>query len=309
MRFLVVDLDRAAAAAVAAALEDRGHRTLSVADPREAYTLVHLADLDGVVIGMPMPDDRGWQLLSAVRASSRTRVLPVLMLSDGKERVRALLEGADDSLPKSVQPAELAARLERMVGLRVGSSGDLLGSLSKDGLAERLRGLEQERGSGVLRLIGEHRDGWIELERGQLVEARFGLLEGGQALLALLSVRHGRIAFEPHDAKGNADSAVAGALSLADLVSRLKQLEKSLGGFAALPRPETNLRVLGDLASHLAAPDGTPYSEVFQRIRALPGVTLEELLAHQIAPQVQVKLALATLIKSAAIETFEQPQP
>lgn len=44
--------------------------------------------------------------------------------------------------------------------------------------------------------------------------------------------------------------------------------------------------------------------EIHPRTGALPGVTREELLAHDIGPEVHAQLALAMLIKTSTIEVL-----
>ncbi|MCP3963898.1 MAG: response regulator transcription factor [bacterium] len=301
MRFLVVDADLIAASWTAEALTAGGHHAFTAADAREAHALLALADLDGMVIAMPMPEDSGWQLLQALRADSRTRGLPVLVVSEGKDRVRGLLKGADDSLPKLVEEDEVVARAERMVELRAAPPGGLLGDLSEDSLHQLLSSLERERGTGVLRLIGERRDGWVELERGLPVSARYGLLSGESALLALLDTHHGQVTFERRREGEGIEALEIGPLS--GLLARLEQLEDRLRRFEVhLPETRANLRIKGDLDPELATPHDTPYDEVYQRISALPGVTIEELLSHEIAPEIHVRLALAVLIKTEVVE-------
>ena len=301
MRFLVVDPDQAAASRTVDTLAAGGHRAVTAQDAREAHALLNLGDFDGLLIAMPLPADSGWHLLKAVRTDSRSRGPAVLVLSDGQDRVRGLREGADDSLPRSVDDDELVARVERMVELRATRPEGLIGDLSKGTLRELLRDLENESRSGLLHLIGERRDGWIELERGRPVAARLGLLSGPHALLALLDTHHGQVTFGRRHGSEGIESPEIGPM--AGLLARFEQLEDRLRRFDVhLPAPDASLRVQGDLDPELATPHDTPYDEVYQRIRALPGVTLGELLTHEIAPEIQVKLALAVLLKTAAVE-------
>ncbi len=297
-----------------AALAGRGHRMLTAGDVREALALAAVADLDAVVIDFSLQAVSGSAgsgqgasphaaLLKSLRADCRTRALPVLLLSaPGTDPIQGLLLGATDHLPRIAGTMAVATRLEELVDHRSASPGGLSGRLAKGTLIAVLEGLERERSSGILRLIGEVRDGWIELDRGRFTAARYGLLEGWGAMLAILDL-DGPYVFEPRRAgDGNASVSIAGSSSLTSLGLRLEQLRERLERCAALlPEPEAGLRVRSDLSPELAALDDLPYREIHARIGALPGVTCEELLGHEIGPEVHVKLALAMLIKTSAV--------
>ncbi len=61
-----------------------------------------------------MPDIDGLELLSAFRANSRTRDVPMIVLSgreDAKIKAEAFAKGANDYLIKLPDPVELIARI------------------------------------------------------------------------------------------------------------------------------------------------------------------------------------------------------
>jgi DNA-binding response OmpR family regulator len=72
---------------------------------------------DAVLLDIMLPEVDGLQLLETLRASERWKKVPVMMLTakgDEASVSRALAAGANDYLGKPFDPAELAARLQRL---------------------------------------------------------------------------------------------------------------------------------------------------------------------------------------------------
>ena len=311
MRVLVIDSDASVRTEVRRALEARGYSVITASGIREGYALLTLCDLDGVVLDIFRPEHRSHDLLRALRSTSRLRTVPVLLLLSSEasqERISGLLVGASDTLSKPVDPTALVRKVERMVVQQSASPRGLFGQLSDNELLQQLQGLQQERGSGLMRIFGQRRDGWIELDEGRLVTARYGLLEGWSAVLEMLTIHDGHFLFEPRLAtEPTPEPAMGPAYSLPSLELRLAQLRDRLRRFKVyLPAPDTNLEVCGTLSPELAALEDIPYAEIYERIGALPGLTLAELLNHELAPEIHLKLALAILIKTSVIAPAAQ---
>jgi two-component system, OmpR family, phosphate regulon response regulator OmpR len=71
-----------------------------------------------LVLDLMLPDGDGLDLCRELRASPRTRTLPVLMLSargEPTDRIVGLEVGADDYLPKPFEPRELLARVRALL--------------------------------------------------------------------------------------------------------------------------------------------------------------------------------------------------
>lgn len=312
MRVLVIDSNPEVRTWASRALEARGYSVITASGVREGYALLTLCDIDGVVLDLFLPERRAHDLLRALRSNTRLRPLPVLLLgpSDAsQERIGGLLVGANDFLTKPAEAEELVRRVERMVVQQSASPGGLFGRLSDTDLLESLQALQQEQGSGVVRIFGDKRDGWIELDGGRLATARYGLLEGWSAMLALLTLSEGHFHFEPRPAgEPGPEPAMGPAYSLPSLELRLAQARDRLRRFRVhLPSPETSLEICGSLDPELAALEDTPYAEIYERISALPGLTLAELLDHELAPELHLKLALAILIKTSVIAPMKTP--
>jgi len=73
---------------------------------------------DAMVLDLMLPDGDGLDLCRELRASPRTRHLPLLMLTargEPLDRIVGLELGADDYLPKPFEPRELLARVKALL--------------------------------------------------------------------------------------------------------------------------------------------------------------------------------------------------
>jgi signal transduction histidine kinase/DNA-binding response OmpR family regulator len=97
-----------------------GWRVEAVADGKRALESVMREPPDLLIADVMMPGLDGFGLLEAVRASERTRAVPVLLLSAraGEEaRLEGLRAGADEYLVKPFSARELVARVESLLAL------------------------------------------------------------------------------------------------------------------------------------------------------------------------------------------------
>ena len=106
---------------------------------------------DALVLDLMLPDGDGLDLCRELRASPRTRTLPLLMLTargEPLDRIVGLELGADDYLGKPFEPRELQARVKallRRAARPVAGADDVL----------RFGRLEIDLGARVARLSGE----------------------------------------------------------------------------------------------------------------------------------------------------------
>jgi type IV pilus assembly protein PilB len=114
-RAMVVDDDAVNRAVVGALLQRDGFEVQEAADGMEA--LQHLTrnpDVNLMVLDLEMPGMDGREVLQRMRASSPTSGIPVIVLTGrtGPQWESTLLEdGADDYLPKPVEPVRFSARV------------------------------------------------------------------------------------------------------------------------------------------------------------------------------------------------------
>jgi DNA-binding response OmpR family regulator len=202
---LVVDDDAKIVRLVRAYLERDGYRVIEAGDGRAALAAVAREDPALIVLDLMLPEIGG---LDVVRAIRRTADTPIIILSargTTADRITGLGTGADDYLPKPFSPAELVARVARVLS-RSGQARELPGRGNPLPLLRRgslvvdrdRHTVELERRQVGLTAI-EFRllvalleaDGRV-LTRDQLLDAVYGL-DGEAVLERTIDVHIGRL--------------------------------------------------------------------------------------------------------------------
>lgn len=117
-RLLLIDDDARLSAMVAEYLRGSGFEVELAATLAEGRQRLSSASFDAVLLDLMLPDGDGLSLCSELRASPRTRKLPLLMLTargEPMDRIVGLEMGADDYLPKPFEPRELLARIKALL--------------------------------------------------------------------------------------------------------------------------------------------------------------------------------------------------
>ena len=119
-KILVSDDDPQILQLVELILESAGHSVMATSDASDIPEWAVLHRPDVVILDVDMPVS-GFEILSRLRDDPFSATTPVLFLSglsEGRDRVRGLSEGADDYLVKPFEPDELVLRVERLASLR-----------------------------------------------------------------------------------------------------------------------------------------------------------------------------------------------
>ncbi len=125
-RILIVDDERDIRTTLAYNLRHAGYRVLEAGNAFDAVEAVHNDSVDLVVLDWVLPDMSGIDLCRKLKGDSRTKHLPVVMLTarvDEIDRVVALEVGADDYITKPFSVREAVLRIQRLVEPR-GAEGD-----------------------------------------------------------------------------------------------------------------------------------------------------------------------------------------
>jgi diguanylate cyclase (GGDEF)-like protein len=152
-RILVVDDHAGSREALAGLLEDDGYEPITAKDGADALVKVAEQPPDLIITDVVMPNADGFALVSRLRQRSALSDTPIILISgidDDSRRVDGLDLGADDYLPKPLDPDELLARIR--VHLRHAfrsreiiarsATDELTGLLNRAGI---LQVLERER--------------------------------------------------------------------------------------------------------------------------------------------------------------------
>jgi len=129
---LVVDDDPKIVELVRTYLERAGYEVITAADGEDALRRAEQTTLRVIVLDVMLPGVDGFLLTRYLR-DSHNRV-PILMMSARgtvDDRIRGLVQGADDYLPKPFSPAELVERVNAIV--RRTTPGDLPNETLKHG--------------------------------------------------------------------------------------------------------------------------------------------------------------------------------
>jgi len=147
-RLLVADDNKASWLLLARSLELQGHSVVSATDGKAALAMLAEGGFDLLLLDMEMPEMNGFQVLERLNADRVLRDLPVIVTSslEGMANVVRCIElGAEDDLPKPVNPVLLKARIGASLETHTKACGHAVlidaataGALSKGDVVERL---------------------------------------------------------------------------------------------------------------------------------------------------------------------------
>src|SRR3954447_27049243 len=113
-RLLVTDDNKVNRLLLSRSLELQGHRVATAENGRVALELLRREAFDLLLLDMEMPEMDGFQVLEHLVGDAHLRDLPVIVTSslEGIDHVVRCIElGAEDYLPKPVNPVLLRARI------------------------------------------------------------------------------------------------------------------------------------------------------------------------------------------------------
>jgi adenylate cyclase len=111
---LVIDDDPVVRSMLSRSLEQGGHQVATARDGREGLDVARAEAFDVILLDVLMPGLDGYEVLEQLKKDRTLRHIPVLMitaLDDIESAVRCIELGADDYLPKPIDPVVLGARI------------------------------------------------------------------------------------------------------------------------------------------------------------------------------------------------------
>jgi two-component system, OmpR family, phosphate regulon response regulator PhoB len=143
-RVLIVEDEAAIAELVAVNLEHNGFEAITALDAEAAQQQVNAVLPDVVLLDWMLPGASGVSLAKKWREHSRTKLMPIIMLtarSEEPEKIQGLEAGADDYITKPFSVKELLARIRAVLRRRAPESvadNVNLGDLSLDSGTHRV---------------------------------------------------------------------------------------------------------------------------------------------------------------------------
>ena len=120
-KILVVDDEDRNLRLMEAFLLPQGYEVLMAHDGEEALEMVQQVSPDVILLDIMMPRMDGFEVARRLKASSETRIIPIVMvtsLTEVESRVQALEAGADDFLSKPLDQTELKARVRSLLKVK-----------------------------------------------------------------------------------------------------------------------------------------------------------------------------------------------
>ncbi|WP_026913276.1 response regulator transcription factor [Perlucidibaca piscinae] len=118
---LYIEDDQTSAQLVRFLMERQGYAFQHASDGRAGLELARSLRPDVIILDVLLPLLDGFQVLEALHADAETARIQVLMLTgktQSSDIVKALAIGANDYLLKPFQPAELTARVNKLLRSR-----------------------------------------------------------------------------------------------------------------------------------------------------------------------------------------------
>jgi two-component system, cell cycle response regulator DivK len=115
---LIVEDNEASRDALARRLERRNYSVLTAVDGHQGVSVAQEAKPDLILMDLGMPGMDGWDATAALKMSSETRHIPIIVLSAHampNDRHQALAAGGDDFDTKPVQFDRLLAKIEALL--------------------------------------------------------------------------------------------------------------------------------------------------------------------------------------------------
>lgn len=115
---LLIDSNEISRRVLKAMLKTASYRILEATRPAEAMEIVDREEIDLIIVDLVMPEVTGADLCRRIKASRRTQLVPVLMLTNVRgieNEIAGIQSGADEFLTKPLHPEVVRTRVRAML--------------------------------------------------------------------------------------------------------------------------------------------------------------------------------------------------
>jgi response regulator RpfG family c-di-GMP phosphodiesterase len=226
-------------------LVNEGHEVDTVTSVEEAILRVIEQSPSIVLAGVGSDGERTLHLLREVREDRDLRLTPVVLLAETEDRVfklRALRQGADDYLVKSVGFEEIVARIDsilaretmRRTKAEAPRSRGITGELENLSLPDIFQTLNLGLKTARVKLSTGDREGTIWFSSGTAVHAEVGETLGVPACYEMLRWKDGQFCIQ-HGLEADETSIEMDTMFM--VMEGLRLLDEAAGGVASDPAP------------------------------------------------------------------------
>ena len=211
-----------------------------------------------IISDIEMPQMNGYQFCEELRQDARTANIPFIFLSgktDTNDQLEGLRLGADDYVCKPVKIDFLLERMGKVLNRAAKaksfqSQADFSGNLSQMNLNDVIQIVESNHKSGELEFTAsEGRTiGRIVFNKGNLVKAQFGVLEGAEAFYGLMDEDEGFFEFYGREINEPEQITIT---NMAALLQGSRLIDEAKALYTILP----DLDVLMEIRSDKIPPD------------------------------------------------------
>ena len=271
-RVLIAEDSRTQAAQLQAILEDAGLEVLVATDGERALALLERERVDLVVSDIVMPGITGYELCRRIKSSTRSRVLPVILLSTLSEPmdiIRGLECGADNFLTKPYKPEQLVDRVRTILTNRQLRRESAVIGVEIMFLGKRFT-INSEKEQILDLLISTFEDTVqanreLQRNRAELAAAKLKLEEYARALEGRVRVSEEKYALLVEQANS--------AIFVTDADARILEANREAGRILGLPVEEIVNRRLDEF---VRTPQEGAFRGVWSRVIAEGAARLED---------------------------------
>lgn len=195
-RILIVDSEETADSPLALRLNNEGYQTLLARRAQDALKQIAHGEVDLILSELNLEDAKGIPFCRAVKGKGKTASIPFLFLtSDKGEGLQAecLEAGAEDFFLKPPDLDVLSLKIRRLISPKQAETKKqgVHGSLSEMKPADFLQSLSTAEKDVEIRLERGNDTGTILVQKGEVVHASTGGLEGEEAFYEMMAWNDG----------------------------------------------------------------------------------------------------------------------